>query len=359
MYKIKGLECSYSSISIEEVYGKIFDNEVAFLYSFPNVSAELITNIEKDSEPICFSKCINEEQEEDDDFGFLHSDTSLDLEFRTNPKKKIIYRISKLAEENKNLLKIIGPKEIITKMAEEIIAKHVIFPTKKNKIGLLYKTPEGVCIKNIELPKFEIDICLNYGSSFIEKSDLIINKLKEKKSGLFLLYGEPGCGKSFYIKHLCTKIDRQFIFVPSNMIDSLTSPDIIPLLLQKKTPVLILEDAEKAVISRENSDSSPSLVSTILNLSDGVLGDLMRTSIIVTFNTQKEKIDRALCRKGRLSLEHKFDKLAREDAQKLSDHLNNHLEIREPMSLANIYGINKDNFHTEEKEQTIIGFGRK
>lgn len=206
----------------------------------------------------------------------------------------------------------------------------------------------------IDVPK--IDLELNYGKDFIEISDKFISSLNEEKSGLYLLHGDPGTGKSSYIKYLCSGVvKRKIVYIPIGLISNLTSPDMIPLLMENKDIILVIEDAEKALISRDESGRSD-LVSTILNLTDGFLGQALNITVVATFNTAKEKIDEALLRKGRLKQCYEFPKLSTTQAIKLAKHLNLPVEaISSAMTLADIYHIEKETGYTPE-EQRRVGF---
>lgn len=225
------------------------------------------------------------------------------------------------------------------------------------QIGILFQHNGVIMIKKIPLPDIEVNLEYNYGDEFIKIHNSIVNKLENKSHGLYLMFGEPGTGKSSYIKHLAKIVqNRMFVFVPTNQLEALVTPSLLAVLLEHKNIVLILEDAEKAIESREISNSGQSMVSTILNLSDGILGSLLNLAIIVTFNTKREKIDEALLRKGRLLVEHKFDKLSIQDSQRLLDFLKKDYKATEKMSLAEIYNVDDDNFHEKEKEPQKIGF---
>lgn len=206
----------------------------------------------------------------------------------------------------------------------------------------------------IDVPK--IDLELNYGKDFIEISDKFISSLNEEKSGLYLLHGDPGTGKSSYIKYLCSGVvKRKIVYIPIGLISNLTSPDMIPLLMENKDIIMVIEDAEKALISRDESGRSD-LVSTILNLTDGFLGQALNITVVATFNTAKEKIDEALLRKGRLKQCYEFPKLSTTQAIKLAKHLNLPVEaISSAMTLADIYHIEKETGYTPE-EQRRVGF---
>ena len=122
-----------------------------------------------------------------------------------------------------------------------------------------------------------------------------------------------------------------------------------------KDIILVIEDAEKALLSRETSENA-AIVSTILNLTDGFIGDAMNISIMATFNTEKEKIDSALLRKGRLRLSHEFGLLSLEDSKKLAVAIGKPASaVLEPMSLADIYNMDDDTGY-KEPEQRRVGF---
>ena len=200
------------------------------------------------------------------------------------------------------------------------------------------------------------DLALNYGEEFQEFHDKMVDSLKTKTSGLYLFSGPPGTGKSSYIKYLTTcDIGRKIVYIPGGMIQQLVSPDMVPLLIENKNIILVIEDAEKALISREVS-ADTDMVQTILNLTSGFLGDAANVSIIATFNTDKENIDQALLRKGRLKLSYEFNKLSLENTIKLAKSLNHNTSgITEGMSLADIYHM-EDQPGYEKPEEKRVGF---
>jgi hypothetical protein len=232
---------------------------------------------------------------------------------------------------------------------------------KNTFFGILMNTGDGIEIKKLPIDdKFskDLDINLNYGKGFEQHHKNIVEKLESNSNGIFMFHGGIGTGKTTYIKYLAKKFGgkRTFIFIPTTFIDTLTSPNIIPVLLEHPNSVLVLEDAEKAVVSREEGQGNESLVSSLLNIGDGILGSMLNLTIVLTFNTARDNVDKALLRKGRLHYEHAFEKLSIEDAQALVDKLNKSYKVKEPMNLAEIYNLESDNNH-KEKERGKIGFG--
>ena len=112
---------------------------------------------------------------------------------------------------------------------------------------------------------------------------------------------------------------------------------------------LSFEDCEKILLNRDHN-YNPTM-SILLNLTDGIISDILNIKIICTFNTALSNIDKALLRKGRLTLKYEFKKLAKEKVKKLLPDEN----ITQDMSLADIYNFKEENDYSK-KQQNKIGF---
>lgn len=199
-----------------------------------------------------------------------------------------------------------------------------------------------------------VDLELNYGKDFKKIHNVIIDRLnKSNDKGIILLHGDPGTGKTSYIKYLTSLVnEKDILFIPPSMAEMLSEPTIIPFLMDHKNSILIIEDAERVISDREGN-GSPAGVSNILNLTDGILGDCLNIQVIATFNMKREKIDQALLRKGRLIAEHKFEKLSVEDTNKLLKSLKKNKVVEEGMVLADIYNIDTEVYKTTNKGNKI------
>jgi energy-coupling factor transporter ATP-binding protein EcfA2 len=225
---------------------------------------------------------------------------------------------------------------------------HTIFRDEHG--GIVFEPFETVVPEGYSVEKY-------YTKDFQPMHKHIVETLKKNESGLYLFHGEPGTGKTTYIKHLASLINRDMIYVPVAFIDSLVDPSFLPALLKKRHSILVIEDAEKALLAREPGDSS-SLVSAILNITDGIMGNVFSISVIATYNSPRAGIDKALLRKGRLKGEHKFDKLPIEQVQQIIDDNKINFTAKEPMSLAEIFNTQEpDTLTTKELvEEKRMGF---
>jgi hypothetical protein len=205
---------------------------------------------------------------------------------------------------------------------------------------------------DLEIP--DMDLGLNYGTKFEKVHDVIVQRLNKKKGkGIILLHGEPGTGKTSYLKYLTKLIDeKDILFIPPSMAETLSDPAIIPFLMDHKDSILIIEDAERVISDREGN-GSPAGVSNVLNITDGILGDCLNIQIIATFNMKRERIDQALLRKGRLIAEHKFEKLTVDETNTLLIHLEKDVVVDKAMSLADIYNIDVEVFKSSNNMSKI------
>jgi hypothetical protein len=146
----------------------------------------------------------------------------------------------------------------------------------------------------------------------------MIEFLKSDESGIIILHGVPGGGKSTYIKHLILEYPEiLFHLVDGGTVDKLdqfkkaiiensVSRKIIGRTDQdkRKHKAYIIEDCEKILAPRNGIQCNAGM-SDLLNLSDGIIGDLSGCKFILTFNSG-ENIDPAVLRKGRTKFMYEF-----------------------------------------------------
>ncbi len=247
---------------------------------------------------------------------------------------------------------------LYSELVEKIIGLGKKRKHESNNIALVIQTPRGYDTTSFELPEQKLDIELGYGKGFKPIHDKIINTLNQKNGkGLVLLHGTPGTGKTRYLKYIASKIkDKRVLFIPPYLADFITSPEMTPFLIQNSNSILFIEDAERVITDRNNGGANG--VSNILNITDGILSDILKIQIVATFNMDKAKIDSALLRKGRLIAEHKFDALPREDANNLLKHLGKDYVTTKPMTLTEIYNIGEEEYKSEDK-YSPIGFNTR
>lgn len=276
-----------------------------------------------------------------------------------NEKQIIIRLLGNVSDKNNSELVRI---DILYSIKNGEISKQLDFDElkkyerkkKKSNINLVKSEMGHLDIEEYDLTVPETNLELNYGTNFKKVHDVIIKRLnKPNDKGIILLHGDPGTGKTSYIKYLTSLIkDKEILFIPPSMAEMLSEPSIIPFLMDHKNTILIIEDGERVISDREGNGSAAG-VSNILNLTDGILGDCLNIQIIATFNMKRERIDQALLRKGRLIAEHKFEVLNVDETNNLLKHLKKDHIAEKGMSLADIYNIDVEQIRSANKEHKI------
>ena len=239
---------------------------------------------------------------------------------------------------------------------EGICMKHYRSPQKKmNNIRLLRVTQSGYDLSDFEVGKVEdFNLSEQYNDDFAQEDEKITSFVRNEKSGIIILHGEKGTGKSTYINHLINENpEKTFIYFPSALTPLLGEPAFTDFFPRLKDSILILEDCENALRSRDSSEGNGA-VNQLLNLSDGLLKSL-GIKFICTFNAPPERIDEAILRKGRLFSKYEFKKLdAKKSSALLTKIYGKEINTDEPMSLADIYYYDEDSY--EDEKRSAIGF---
>jgi hypothetical protein len=218
-------------------------------------------------------------------------------------------------------------------------------------------SPKEVCLSPDTVLKPE-KLSLHYGSGSREWHQSFIGKLCQRASGLSIIEGKPGTGKTFYLRHVMGELkdSHRFYFIPTSSLGILSRPDFIGFWASQrwqnsnKTFVVILEDSEAALMTRGCDNREQ--VSAILNLSDGMLADFLRLQLICTINCSAADIDPALLRPGRLICHRVFDRLQYNDAVRLAESLGRRLPVVRDYSLAEVFA----GHDTDSINRPRIGF---
>jgi hypothetical protein len=218
-------------------------------------------------------------------------------------------------------------EEVVRKLVDLI--RRAIKPSKpRGRVYIIGSGPMGPEFYSLGLGSVPLEKG-NYTPEVLERYGKAVEELKsDTPSGrLTVMDGPPGSGKTFLVRAVLDECpDAMFVFVLPNMVDTLASPALVPLLIRRKESrstsgpiVFILEDGDNVLTPRKKDNLS--LISTLLNMTSGILGSMLDLRVIATTNSPKADIDPALLRRGRLSQHMTIDYLPRPQAEAVYQRL--------------------------------------
>ena len=223
------------------------------------------------------------------------------------------------------------------------------YTENKVKVSMLTKNSMGSYrMKNSYLKPLNVNLDLNYNDDLRTHDDKINSFLKDDRPGLVILHGEPGTGKTTYIRSLIERNpESKFVIVNQFSIKELDTAGLNSYLSDEENIVLIMEDAEALLKNRAEGNS---IISVILNYTSGLLGEMSKIKVIATYNVD-QNIDPALLRKGRTRIKYEFKNLTEEKARNLHKYLGRDYSGED--NLAEIYNISDV---TKTEDASLIGF---
>jgi len=267
-------------------------------------------------------------------------------------------------------------KEIIDNLVS-YIKEHDIKKKQKNvsKIHILIKDDFDMYFKDFNISKSTPELIepdLFYGDGFKEFNKNLLKRIEDERKGIVLLHGYPGTGKTHYIRYLLkelSNLNKRVVYIPASIVESMIEPSTISFLTNEileneEDTILLIEDAEVLLESREQGDNFRTMgISNLLNSTDGILNDILGLIVILTFNTDIRKIDKALLRPGRLLARKEFKKIEPKNIEKVAKILNvplDKIEKNKEYSVAELLNLKSEYsvlLHGSEKqEKRRIGF---
>lgn len=232
--------------------------------------------------------------------------------------------------------------------------------TESPKYKLLSGNPsDGFYLTNIKTDKLNVDVESNY-PEYVNDYYKRVNEFiqEEDSTGLVMLKGLPGTGKTSLInKWMQDNPDSNFIYINDKVLSYIESPEFVGFLSSLSNSILILEDQENILADRKTSYNP--LISTLLNVTSGMLSSSVKCKIIVTYNydVTNIEVDSALKRKGRLVADVNIGKLSLEKTKKLAEKLGyNPDDFEEESLLADIYNHEVVNIFGEDSDRKRISF---
>lgn len=172
---------------------------------------------------------------------------------------------------------------------------------------------DSVVLKLGQLERLYTDLC-----AFLDAEDRYVTMSQPWHRG-YLFHGPPGTGKTSVARALATEFGLPTYYLPLG--DIAKDSDLMQLVAGiKPRSVLLLEDVDSFHAATDRSDEKDhASVATLLNALDGVWTPHGLITIMTTNN--RDALDSALIRAGRIDVDEELSALDRDQAERLAKRL--------------------------------------
>lgn len=275
-----------------------------------------------------------------------------------------------------------GPsEEVVVKLMAELEGKcaPVKVDTKSPEVpvSFWYQSQHGPTSTSRRIESSEwADIVSNYTHSTRNELERLLKAEPPFDAGkIILLSGEPGTGKSHFIRSLFREwrlwadanylADTEKFFTNAGDLMSIvlsasrTSVDMDDIMdgsarlrldTAERYRVFLMEDTDE-FLRKDAKDRTGQAMSRLLNIADGMIGQGLRTLFIITTNEPIEDLHPAVTRAGRCIANIKFEKLTIDEANDWLAKRDVEGTVHGATSLADLYDMDRKQPHIAQKPE--------
>lgn len=220
----------------------------------------------------------------------------------------------------------------------ELIKPHVIQQTSYKNAFVLIEENDKLVAEYFEPSLYAVQVSTHFNDDLMEEHMRIVEYLENRKTGLVVLAGDRGYGKTTYLLHLIDMMDKKTIFVNPYLFSQMSYADFINLMAHHTNSVLVFEDCEELTLMQSGKSEHHASIYTLLQIAKDYYAEALNIKFIITFNTDAFCIYTGILDSPSVITCYQFGKLAAEKANWIIQDENLKINLQtEAISLARLY----------------------
>lgn len=204
--------------------------------------------------------------------------------------------------------------------------------SKVNNLKILSINQNMFDLEDIELDNDFEDMDSYYEKDVIKKTKKVIKSLKKEDRGLTIISGDRGCGKTTLTKYITSKVDKNFVFIPCNLLENtINNSEFRKFLKLNKDCVLVIDDCE--LYFNQMYSKSTFYTNNLLQLVDGIHSKTLNVNIILVMNCKLSDIDKNLSDSNNIIEVMEVGELSISKLEELSEQTGIKLKSKKPLKI--------------------------
>jgi ABC-type cobalamin/Fe3+-siderophores transport system ATPase subunit len=206
---------------------------------------------------------------------------------------------------------------------------------ESSKIHILNLGVNGFEMERFDITRNFEDVEFYYEDNTLKKVKKVIKRINKENVGLTIFFGERGCGKTTLLSYISSKLDKNVIFIPCNLIEnSINNFEFRRFLKQNPNSVIILDDVE--LYFNQIYSKSTFFTNNLLQLVDGFYANDLKVNIILSLNCSLSEIDRNIFDSNSLLDTIEVGKLSTKKVNELCEYLDKKNKIDGDLKLVEV-----------------------
>lgn len=179
-------------------------------------------------------------------------------------------------------------QDFVSSLQEGMLFSEVESKSEKIVNYLKYSYQNGYDLEQFVLSGDNENIKYMFNPSTFKTGNNIILNANKNSNSISILYGENGTGKTKHLNYILSKIKKNIIYIPYQLIEnSVSQYEFLNFISKFKETVFVIDDCEE-YFTTNMYDKNNNIIKSLVQLCNGVMANNMNFNFILSMNISSE-----------------------------------------------------------------------